>query len=67
MMANNIRLSRVSHPRATLWAIALLIIVFVGFGVLAQTSIPMDHTSSLHLGTFTQGSGWLAELTAALK
>ena len=66
MMAN-IRLSRVSHPRATLWAVALLIIVFVGFGVLAQTSIPMEHTSSMHLDRLVQGSSWLTQLTAALK
>jgi len=35
MFSNNIRLSRISHPRATLWAMALLVVVFLGFGVWA--------------------------------
>jgi len=33
------RISRVSHPRATIWATLLLVVVFLGFGVWAQAHI----------------------------
>jgi hypothetical protein len=39
MNPNNIRLSRISHPRATFWAIALLVVVFLGFGVFAEAAL----------------------------
>ncbi|MCZ6458551.1 MAG: hypothetical protein O6766_04240 [Gammaproteobacteria bacterium] len=35
-MINDMRLSRLSHPRATLVAMVLLAIVFLTFGVFAQ-------------------------------
>ncbi len=34
------RLSRVSHPRATLWAMLLLALVFLGFGLVAEAFVP---------------------------
>ncbi len=40
-MKDNFRLSRISHPRASLWAMALLAVVFVAFGVWAEASVPM--------------------------
>ena len=67
MIANNIRLSRVSHPRATLWAVALLVIVFLGFGIWAEVSLPMTQTSAVELNSFAAGSDWLAGLVAVLK
>ncbi len=42
MNSNNIRFSRISriaHPRATVWAIVLLVVVFLGFGVWAQAHV----------------------------
>ena len=39
MNSNNIRLSRISHPRATVWAMTLLILVFVGFGLFAEAAM----------------------------
>ena len=34
------RLSRISYPRATLWAMILLTIVFLSFGLVAQAYVP---------------------------
>lgn len=39
MNTQNIRLSRVSHPRASLWAMLLLVVVFLGFGVVAEACL----------------------------
>lgn len=39
MNPTNIRLSRISHPRATAWAMTLLIVVFLGFGLWAEAAI----------------------------
>ena len=39
-LINDMRLSRLSHPRATLVAIILLAVVFLLFGVVAQTMNP---------------------------
>ena len=40
--AHNIRMSRISHPRATLWAMALLVVVFLAFGVLAEAALHLS-------------------------
>ena len=66
MMAN-IRLSRLSHPRATLWAVALLIIVFLGFGLFAQARMPLSASSSVYLEGFTAQANWLNQVTAVFK
>ncbi len=42
LSTHNIRMSRISHPRATLWAITLLVVVFLGFGVLAEAAIHLS-------------------------
>ena len=34
------RLSRISNPRATLWAMILLALVFLCFGLVAQAYVP---------------------------
>ena len=56
---NNIRfsrVSRVSHPRATLLGTILLVVVFLGFGVWAQAHVipeqsdnPQHTPSALHI------------------
>ena len=37
---SSFRLSRISYPRATLWAMILLALVFLGFGLLAEAYVP---------------------------
>ena len=61
MPAKNIRLSRITHPRASMWAIALLVVVFVGFGVLAEATdlSEMVNESSAQ-------SNWLAQIGAVI-
>ena len=59
---NNIRLSRISHPRATFWAMALLIIVFVGFGIWAEASLPGLQTQMLIPDAHIHSQGWLQQL-----
>ena len=44
MSTQNIRLSRVSHPRASVWAMLLLVIVCLGFGVVAEACLDEDST-----------------------
>lgn len=61
MPANNIRLSRITHPRASMWAIALLVVVFVGFGVLAEAT----DLSEMVNKTSAQ-SNWLAQIGAVI-
>ena len=39
-MLSNIRLSRIGHPRATWWAVALLVVVFLGLGLWAEAYLP---------------------------
>ena len=39
-MRDSFRLSRISHPRATLTAIILLAAVFIAFGVFADQALP---------------------------
>ena len=60
MMKDSFRLSRISHPRASLWAMALLAVVFAAFGVWAEAAVPMLETangqvSGLELLTFCSG------------
>lgn len=67
MTSNNIRLSRISHPRATLWAMVLLIVVFLGFGVWAEATLPTANTSAILLDSHLANSGWLTQFTAVLR
>lgn len=43
MIGQHIRLSRISHPRGNLWAVILLITVFMSFGVVAQVCLHDAH------------------------
>ncbi len=45
MSSQNIRLSRISHPRSNLFAMLLLIVVFLGFGVVAEACMPEAHAT----------------------
>ncbi|MEM7099400.1 MAG: hypothetical protein AAF541_14145 [Pseudomonadota bacterium] len=73
-MNNNIRLSRISHPRASALAFILLIAVFVLFGIWAQLAYPeFTQPSASMTGvsptTIAASSSdhWIAELLVALK
>jgi hypothetical protein len=66
MGTHNIRLSRISHPRATFWAITLLIVVFVGFGIWAQASVPSLHGQALTPDMHIPGMDWLDQLVYVL-
>ena len=37
---SGLRLSRLRYPRATLWAMLLLVLVFLGFGLVAGAHVP---------------------------
>ena len=37
---SSFRLSRISYPRATLWAMIMLALVFLCFGLVAQAHVP---------------------------
>ena len=62
-MKDSFRLSRIRHPRASVWTMALLAVVFVAFGVWAEAAMPMlesarDHGSApdlLTLGAWVLG------------
>ena len=47
MGSQNIRLSRVSHPRGSIWAMLLLVVVFLGFGVVAEACMDTGAGASL--------------------
>jgi hypothetical protein len=66
MTSTNIRLSRISHPRATVWAMALLVVVFLGFGIWAEAAMPTINTSAAMLDSVQPTTGWLAHITAAI-
>ncbi|XOV84511.1 MAG: hypothetical protein ACFHXK_05215 [bacterium] len=66
MAFNNIRLSRISHPRASIWAIALLILVFLGFGLWAEASLPDLQAQTLTPDAHIHSQGWLAQLAYVL-
>lgn len=67
MISNNIRLSRIYQPRATLWAMALLTIVFLGFGIWAEATLPALNASAVMLDGHLPASGWLTQFSAALR
>ncbi len=59
-MINDMRLSRLSHPRATLVAMVLLAIVFLTFGVFAQAmqgSVEMPAPNTIQ-GALVLVSDW---------
>ena len=67
MPAMNIRMSRISHPRATWLAIALLVVVFLAFGLWAEASLPQAQSAAPLLETSLAAHyPWLGKLTAYL-
>ena len=66
MTSTNIRLSRISHPRATVWAMGLLVVVFLGFGIWADAAMPAVNTSAVMLDSVMPSGNWLAHITASL-
>ena len=59
------RLSRISYPRANVWAMVLLVAVFLSFGIWAQAAqLPVQET----VETFTSSGGnhWLAALCTSI-
>ncbi len=62
--AMNIRLSRISYPRATWWAMLLLVAVFLLFGLWAEASLPAAQTSDTDWQTsLAAGVPWVAEIS----
>lgn len=47
-MNHSIRLSRIRHPRATIWALALMAVVFLAFGAWAGTTQPSANRLAAH-------------------
>ncbi|MFT7653019.1 MAG: hypothetical protein ACI9ON_000130 [Limisphaerales bacterium] len=50
MSSQNIRLSRISNPRSTFAAMALLIVVFLGFGMVAEACIDTPSPTTISIG-----------------
>ncbi len=67
MSTDNIRLSRISHPRATGWAMALLVVVFLGFGIWAEATLPSSSVSAVVIERHMPSSAWLSQFTAVLR
>ena len=67
MTTDNIRLSRISHPRATGWAMVLLVIVFLGFGIWAEATLPATNASAVVIDSHVTSSAWLSQFTAVLR
>ena len=67
-MTNNIRMSRISHPRATLWAMLLLAVVFLGFGMWAEACLPDNEIAvpTQEQNSPTEHSSWIRDLIAGL-
>ena len=67
MTAMNIRMSRISHPRATWFAFALLIVVFLTFGIWAEASLPeVQSATPLLESGLAAHYPWLGKITAIL-
>ena len=67
MATDNIRLSRISHPRATGWAMALLVIVFLGFGIWVEATLPATSASAVVIDSHLLSNAWLSQFTAVLR
>lgn len=75
-MHNNIRLSRISHPRATLLGVALLFAVFMLFGLWAQvfhpewmqvSTQPPQSSSLMDSPMMAAGQHWLHKIVAVVR
>ena len=60
------RLSRISHPRATLWAMILLALVFLGLGLLAGAFAPAAALSGSGSLVLQRGESALAALATLI-
>ena len=56
------RLSRISYPRATLWAMILLALVFLCFGLVAQAYVPATEPAPAVLDGFDAGVSALSAI-----
>ena len=56
---SSFRLSRISYPRATLWAMILLALVFLSFGLVAQAHVPEIDPARLALDGIDAGVSML--------
>ncbi len=63
MSANNIRMSRISHPRGTFWAMLLLTVVFLGFGVWAEACLP----ETTAFGNTLPANEWVGQTLSFLR
>ncbi|NKC01135.1 MAG: hypothetical protein GKR90_21930 [Pseudomonadales bacterium] len=54
MSTQNIRLSRISHPRGSIWALLLIVIAFLGFGVVAEACLPEATSASMQTSSSVQ-------------
>lgn len=52
---SSFRLSRISNPRATFWAMILLALVFLCFGLVAQAYVPEIHPAGAAFEGFGAG------------
>ena len=66
MISNNLRLSRVSHPRATGWAVALLVVVFLAFGIWAEAAITAANSAPIVLDGAAEGGSLVEHINAML-
>jgi len=60
----SLRLSRISHPRATLCAMILLALVFLFFGLVAQAYVPeveWDGTASVEVQVLQSVSAFMRD------
>lgn len=46
MSTQNLRMSRITHPRASIWAAVLLVVVFLSFGAVAAACLPEQNAAS---------------------
>ena len=60
------RLSRISHPRATLWAMLLLALVFLCFGLVAEAYVPAGEPVDAGSAGFAAGQPASALLTTLI-
>ena len=63
---DSFRLSRISHPRATLWAMILLALVFMGFGLIAEAHTTGTATTAPGSVDFKQWKSAWPALTALI-
>ena len=54
--SDSLRLSRITHPRATLWAMILLALVFLSFGLFAQARTIAQASTFASANTFASAS-----------